>query len=555
MAATGMLLGSSSSGLWLTPIVALLMAGLMLLYRRRVSIAQNLGLIVALVAAIAITGADNPQRNPIYQNGVPAAVHLPGWVLGVPAVWRMSAPSVTILIFVLIAFLFSLSWLVTARPGSKGLFWLVLQFACIWGIVTAANLTTIFTCAQMLLIPQYFLNLGAGTSHGRRIARRMLLASLASQACILVAMVFFRSPGLLAPAAMGGMAAPVALMFIILAIWISLSLFPFHSVVNARMTIDGQNLLPLNSNLWTGLALMLWLQNSALALQLTHISLWLAMAGCVALAACSVACFAQRELARSMAYAAGAVSALAFLSWLALNPLGTVGAVLILGVLPVTIFGFQRGIDLLFLQSRDLTIAAEGGAAPGGATRLLFLLLTAACIGMPATAVFRGVWFALVGIILSTARAGEINWQTVLLVLFSLIALMPMILGIISRSLLAFRDPAQNIRRPDINVYAEHAGVWPDANFTAPLNVDAYVRTARRWAIWAMLVSLTLGIFPTLATGPLLDSFQMVPPATPRIVPRRLAPPVVRMHTVIVARLRPMSPYQHAANAIGGSYQ
>ncbi len=551
MTATGVLLGSASP-LWLPPVTALCVGGLILLARRAVRLAQNLCLVVALVAAVEITGSNHALDHALPTRGWPVMMHLPADIFGAPTAWSLSAPSVTIIIFVLIAFLFSLSWLVAARPGSKTLFWLVLEFASIWGIATATNLPTIFICTQLLIVPQYFLNLGAGLAHSRRIARRMLASSIVINGCILAAILASYSP-LTATMPTAGNAAPsIAFVFIILAIWLSLSLFPFHSVQNARMTIDGQNLLPLNSNLWTGLALMLWMEHSTLAPSLHDAALWLAVLGGTAMGACSVACFAQRELSRSMAYAASAISAFAFLAWLAQGMLGVVGAVLILGVLPVTIFGFQRGIDLLFLQARDITVLSDNPAAPRGAAHLLFLLLTAACVGMPATAVFRGVWFALVGMILTTTTTGHVNWQTVFLGFFTLSALMPMILGVISRSLLAFRDPAQNIRRPDINVYAVNTGTGPDANFTAPLNLDAYVRTARRWAIWAMLVSLTLGIFPTLAVGPLLNSLSL--PRKQAVPPPMNPLPFHQPHTVIVEWMPSGGRPRPADDITGGSY-
>lgn len=550
MAPSGLLLISSSSSLWLAPVVTLCVAGLILITRRSVGIAEKLCLVVALVAAIQITGANDALRYRLTAGGSPATINLPTSWLGAPATWSLSAPSVTILIFVLLSFLFSLSWLVAARPRNKSLFWLVLQFACIWGLSTAADLSTIFICAQLLMVSQYFLNLGAGAAHSRRIARRMLFSSIVSNACILAAVIFFQLPmsGHLAMA--DEAASRTAFVFIMASIWISLSLFPFHNVQNARMTIDGQNLLPLNSNLWVGLALMLWMERSPLAGQLHHATLWLALLGIIAMAACSVACFAQRELSRSMAYAAGTISAFAYLAWLAQNRLGVVGAVLILGVLPVTVFGFQRGIDLLFLQARDITVSPDDRTNSRGAVHLLFLLLTAACVGMPATAVFRGVWLALVGMILTTTQAGDINWQTFFLGFIFLLALMPMILGVVSRSLLAFRDPAQNVRRPDINVYAGNAGLGPDTHFIGPLKLDAYVRTARRWAIGAMLVSLTLGIFPTLAMGSLLKSFN--PRVEPHVTPPRLSvPPIVLPPNVIVERIV----LQRRVTSLGRSYR
>ena len=551
MTAAGAIL-ESASPLWVPPVTALCVGGLILLMRRAVRVAQNLCLLVALVAAVEITGSHHAPGPGLPNHGWPVIMRLPAAIFGVPTAWSLPAPSVTIIIFVLIAFLFSLSWLVTARPGSKSLFWLVLEFAFIWGIATATDLPTIFVCAQLLVVPQYCLNLGAGPAHCRRIARRMLVSSMAISGCILAAMVVSYPPPSATMPTAGGAVPSIALAFIMLAIWLSLSLFPFHSLQNARMTIDGQNLLPLNSNLWTGLALMLWLEHSTLVTPMHLAAPWLAVLGGVAMAACSVACFAQRELSRSMAYAAGAISAFAFLAWLAQGMLGVVGAVLILGVLPVTIFGFQRGIDLLFLQARDLTVLSDSPATSRGATHLLFLLLTAACVGMPATAVFRGVWFALVGIILTTTSTGHINWQTVFLGFFAFSALMPMILGVISRSLLAFRDPAQNIRRPDINVYAVSAGTGPDASFTAPLNLDAYIRTARRWAIWAMLVSLTLGIFPTLAVGPLLNSLS--PPRT-QAVPLPTKSPRFRQPPTVIVEWMPSGGRPWSANGIiGGNY-
>jgi hypothetical protein len=107
-----------------------------------------------------------------------------------------------------------------------------------------------------------------------------------------------------------------------------------------------------------------------------------------------------------------------------------------------------------------------------------------------------------------------------------------MILGVISRSLLAFRDPTQNIRQPDFSIYAGGIGTSPDSDFTAPLNLSTYIRTARLWAIFAMVVSLVLGVFPILAIGPLLESLQH--PATRSTPSHPILPPAPPFHEVIV---------------------
>lgn len=522
----------SSLPIWLPPVAALFSAVFILALRRDLRPAQQLCLAVALIAGFVIVSVKNAAgRGPI-SGGVPAVLTLPVAVLGWPAEFRLTGASLTVLIFILISFLFSLSWLISARPGGKSLFWLSAQFAFIWGLVTASDLFTIFICAQLLMVPQYFLNLGSGGAHNRRIARRMLVVGIFNCSFILAAAILAGSAGRLYAAHDAFAASPSALLCILMSIWISLSLFPFHGVQTARITVDGQNLLPLNSNIWIGLALMIWLQHSLFLPQLAAIIGPLAVAATVAMGAASVACFAQRELSRSMAYAAAAVSALAFLAWLSRNPEGIVGAVLILGVLPVTVFGFQRGIDLLYLQAHDISVSPDGRSSLRGTNHLLFLLLTAACIGMPATAVFRGIWLALIGMIKATTRSGRIEWQTVIFGILALSALVPMILGVISRSLLAFRDPAQNIRQPDINVHAGGLAVSPDSDFTAPLDLDAYIRSARRWAMLAMMVSLALGIFPILATGPLLESLR--PPSSTLPPPRPQPPEIPTFHQVIV---------------------
>jgi hypothetical protein len=157
---------------------------------------------------------------------------------------------------------------------------------------------------------------------------------------------------------------------------------------------------------------------------------------------------------------------------------------------------------------------------------MLFLLLTAACIGMPATAVFRGVWFGLLGMIRAAMQYGEFDIQTVIFGTCALASLIPMILGVISRSLLAFRNPVENIRRPDLIAYSGTFNVLSKPELTEPLSLNAYIRAARRWAVIAMLVSLVLGIFPNLATGPLRDTLQrrtVTPPPPP--LRRLLLPP------------------------------
>ncbi len=522
----------SSMPIWLPMVAAVASAILVLALRRSLRIAQQICLIVSLIAVLAVVSVKNtPGTGPI-SFSAPAVMSLPVAVLGWPAVFKLTGASLTILIFVLISFLFSLSWLFSARPGGKNLFWLSVQFAFIWGLVTASDLFTIFIFAQLLMVPQYFLNLGPGHAHHRRIARRMLVVSIINSTLILAAAILTGSPGNPHVNYSTFAASPSALLCIVLSIWISLSLFPFHGVETTRITVDGQNLLPLNSNIWVGLALMMWLQHSFFLAQLHGMIRPLAIAGTVAMAACSVACFAQRELSRSMAYAVAAVSAFAFLAWISQDVMGVVGAILILGVLPVTVFGFQRGIDLLFLQAQDISTLPEGRSSPGGAAHLLFLLLTAACIGMPATTVFRGVWFALIGMIEAAAQSGRIELQTVIFGVLALSVLVPMILGVISRSLLAFRDPAQNIRRPDINVHTGSIGTAEDSTFTAPLNLAAYIGAARRWAILGMMVSLVLGVFPILAIGPLLESLQH--PATRSTPSHPILPPAPPFHEVIV---------------------
>ena len=494
--------------------------------------AQQLCLAVALIAALVVVDVKYAAGTGPISFSAPAVMSLPVAVLGWPAVFKLTGASLTILIFVLISFLFSLSWLFSARPGGKNLFWLSAQFAFIWGLVTASDLFTIFIFTQLLMVPQYFLNLGPGRAHHRRIARRMLIAGLVVGSLILAAAILISPVTHHHQVPSGDRTSLTALICILTAVWISLSLFPFHSVQMARITLDGQNLLPLNSNIWTGLALMIWLQRSLFVPQLDAISWPLAAAATTAMAACSVACFAQRELSRSMAYAAAAVSALAFLAWLSGNTMGVVGSVLILGVLPVTVFGFQRGLDLLYLQAHDISVSRDGRPASRGATHLLFLLLTAACIGMPATAIFRGVWFALIGMIKVATSAGRVELRTVIFGIIAFASLVPMILGVISRSLLAFRDPAQNIRQPDLSIYAGGIGTSPDSDFTAPLNLNTYIRTARLWAIFAMMVSLTLGLFPILAISPLLKSLQ--PPHSTPAPPRPQWPQIPLFHAVIV---------------------
>ena len=514
--------------IWLPMVAAVASAILVLALRRSLRIAQQLCLVVSLIAVLAVVSVKNAP-------GAIPSLAFPAPLFGGPTHFQLTGASVTLLIFVLISFLFSLSWLLSARPGSKSLFWLSIQFAFIWGLATASDLFTLFICAQLLMVPQYFLNLNSGAAHHRRIARRMLVVGIINNTLILVAAILAGSPGRphVGDATFAG--SPSALVCILLSIWISLSLFPFHGVQTTRITVDGQNLLPMNSNIWVGLALMMWLQHSLFLPQLHAMIRPLAIAGTVAMAACSVACFAQRELSRSMAYAAAAVSAFAFLAWISQDIMGLAGAMLILGVLPVTVFGFQRGIDLLFLHAQDFSALPEGRLSPEGAAHLLFLLLTAACIGMPATAVFRGVWFALIGMIKAAAQSGRIELQTVISGVLALSVLVPMILGVISRSLLAFRDPAENIRRPDINVHAGSIGTAEDSTFTAPLNLDAYIRAARRWAILAMMVSLVLGVFPILAIGPLLESLQRpAKTSTPSHPSLPRAPPV---HDVIVDRI------------------
>ena len=523
----------SSMPIWLPMVAAIASAILVLSLRRSLRIAQQLCLVVSLIAALTVVSVKSAP-------GAKPALAIPATLFGGPTHFQLTGASLTFLIFVLISFMFSLSWLLSARPGSKSLFWLSIQFAFIWGLSTASDLFTLFICAQLLMVPQYFLNLNSGAAHHRRIARRMLVVGIINNTLILVAAILAGSPGNshvgnshVGYATFAG--SPSALLCILLSIWISLSLFPFHGVQTTRITVDGQNLLPLNSNIWVGLALMMWLQHSLFLPQLHAMIRPLAIAGTVAMAACSVACFAQRELSRSMAYAAAAVSAFAFLAWISQDVMGVAGAVLILGVLPVTVFGFQRGIDLLFLQAQDISTLPEGRSSPGGAAHLLFLLLTAACIGMPATTVFRGVWFALIGMIKAAAQSGRIELQTVISGVLALSVLVPMILGVISRSLLAFRDPAQNIPLPDINVHAGSIGTAADSNVAAPLNFDAYIRAARRWAILAMMVSLVLGVFPILAIGPLLESLQRpAKTSTPSHPSLPRAPPV---HDVIVDRI------------------
>ncbi len=511
--------------IWLPMVAAVASAILVLALRRSLRIAQQLCLVVSLIAVLAVVSVKNAP-------GAIPSLAFPAPLFGGPTHFQLTGASVTLLIFVLISFLFSLSWLLSARPGSKSLFWLSIQFAFIWGLATASDLFTLFICAQLLMVPQYFLNLNSGAAHHRRIARRMLVVGIINNTLILVAAILAGSPGRphVGDATFAG--SPSALVCILLSIWISLSLFPFHGVQTTRITVDGQNLLPMNSNIWVGLALMMWLQHSLFLPQLHAMIRPLAIAGTVAMAACSVACFAQRELSRSMAYAAAAVSAFAFLAWISQDIMGLAGAMLILGVLPVTVFGFQRGIDLLFLHAQDFSALPEGRLSPEGAAHLLFLLLTAACIGMPATAVFRGVWFALIGMIKAATQSGRIGLQTVIFGVLALSVLVPMILGVISRSLLAFRDPAENIRRPDINVHAGSIGTAEDSTFTAPLNLDAYIRAARRWAILAMMVSLVLGVFPILAIGPLLESLQH--PATRSTPSHPILPPAPPFHEVIV---------------------
>ena len=514
--------------IWLPMVAAVASAILVLALRRSLRIAQQLCLVVSLIAVLAVVSVKNAP-------GAIPSLAFPAPLFGGPTHFQLTGASVTLLIFVLISFLFSLSWLLSARPGSKSLFWLSIQFAFIWGLATASDLFTLFICAQLLMVPQYFLNLNSGAAHHRRIARRMLVVGIINNTLILVAAILAGSPGRphVGDATFAG--SPSALVCILLSIWISLSLFPFHGVQTTRITVDGQNLLPMNSNIWVGLALMMWLQHSLFLPQLHAMIRPLAIAGTVAMAACSVACFAQRELSRSMAYAAAAVSAFAFLAWISQDIMGLAGAMLILGVLPVTVFGFQRGIDLLFLHAQDFSALPEGRLSPEGAAHLLFLLLTAACIGMPATAVFRGVWFALIGMIKAATQSGRIGLQTVIFGVLALSVLVPMILGVISRSLLAFRDPAENIRRPDINVHAGSIGTAADSNVAAPLNFDAYIRAARRWAILAMMVSLVLGVFPILAIGPLLESLQH--PATTSTPSHPILPPAPPFHEVIVDRI------------------
>lgn len=522
----------SSLPIWLPPGAALCSSILILALRRELRMAQQVCLAVALIAALVVVNVKYAAGTGPIARSVPAVLSLPVAVLGWPAVFKLTGASLTIIIFVLIAFLFSLSWLFSARPGGKNLFWLSAQFAFIWGLVTASDLVTIFIFTQLLMVPQYFLNLGPGSAHHRRIARRMLIAGLVVGSLILAAAILINPVTHHPRVSPDHRASLTALICILTAVWISLSLFPFHSVQTARITLDGQNLLPLNSNVWAGLALMIWLQRSLFVPQLDAMTWPLAAAATTAMAACSVACFAQRELSRSMAYAAAAVSALAFLAWLSRNTMGIVGSVLILGVLPVTVFGFQRGLDLLYLQAHDISASRDGRSASRGATHLLFLLLTAACIGMPATAIFRGVWFALIGMIKVATSAGRIEFRTVIFGVLALTALVPMILGVISRSLLAFRDPTQNIRQPDFSIYAGGIGTSSDSDFTAPLNLSTYIRTARLWAIFAMVVSLTLGLFPILATGPLLRSLK--PPNSTSAPPRPQWPKIPPFHAVIV---------------------
>ncbi|MGC8560819.1 MAG: hypothetical protein ACP5O1_09085 [Phycisphaerae bacterium] len=536
----------SSMPIWLPIVAAGASAILVLALRRSLRIAEQVCLVVSLIAALAVVSVKNVP-------GVIPAFALPATLFGRPTHFQLTGVSLTLLIFVLISFMFSLSWLRSARPGSKSLFWLSLQFALIWGLATASDLFTLFICAQLLMVPQYFLNLNSGAAHHRRIARRMFVVSIINSTLILAAAILAGSPGNPHVGYSSFAALPSALLCILLSIWISLSLFPFHGVQTTRITVDGRNLLPLNSNIWVGLALMMWLQHSLLLPQLHTMIRPLAIAGTVAMAACSVACFAQRELSRSMAYAAAAVSAFAFLAWISQNIMGVAGAMLILGVLPVTVFGFQRGIDLLFLQAQDISALPEGRSSPGGAAHLLFLLLTAACIGMPATAVFRGVWFALIGMIKAAAQSGRIEFQTVIFGVLALSVLVPMILGVISRSLLAFRDPAQNIRRPDINVHAGGIGAAADSTFTAPLNLDAYIRAARRWAILAMMVSLVLGVFPILAIGPLLESLQHS--ATTSTPSHPILPPALPFHEVIVDRISIRAASMGASLHCGGNIE
>lgn len=544
--------GFSSSDLaWLVPLVILICAALVPLVRRRPLLTQNLCLLPALIAALSIVALKSSKAAPAdhaaLAHGATLVCTLPAFIFGAALKLHLSAGSLTLRIFILLAFLFSLAWAIATRPTWQRLFWLVMAFALQWSLAEAANLMTVFVFAQLLLLPQFFLNLGAAATHARRVARRLLISAVLANTFILVAATMAANARLAPLRALpgGDPSSTIAeFIFLTVAVWLSLPLFPAHNAHQARVTLDAQNMLPANSSLWVGLALMLQLTSGPLAPVLHRAAPLLAVFTLVAIGACSVASFAQRELTRSMAYAASAVTAFAFLTWLSQSVLGIAAAFLILGTLQITVFGFQRGIDLLFLLSPPPPKAANIGAREAmsaGPNSILFLLLTAACIGMPATAIFTGVWLGIIGMIAGPLPAYP-HTEYFISPAFGIGAvfvLMPMILGIISRSLLAFRDPAENIKRPDLFLNS----VLPiPSNSNQPVASQAirgYITAARRWAFLAILVSLTLGLFPSLALGPLIKSLEPAKAANPWRMHRSPMPAIPSIPRVIVENFTP----------------